>query len=201
MFKLNRTTRTKSGERVVPYLIEGRMVHCFDKNKQSKSFDLSEFEVNKHKATKKKYNPVIIVKGSAPTPIEENLFNPNEGGGMGGIYEEKPLVVKPPTVTTKPEPDPIIPEDIVVDGSDEFYEENVIPNEVAVDTPTYIITEDSTTELSGAAAISFVPKGDLPTREYKAKTVKTKLTTSGLAPHYHTVIEKITDADDFYGSL
>lgn len=212
MFKLNRTTRTKSGERVTPYLIEGRLVYAFDKNKVAKTFALEEFEINQ-KPTHKKLKPVIMVKGTAPLPIEDNLFNPNEGGGLGGIYEETPIVVKPPTPITTPEPDPIIPEtldiEIVADGEGIIsgkartgFVPNVAPDEI----PTYIYSEeDDVKVLSGAALSAYEANLDLPTRDYEPIINKMKIVVSAKASYTHTVFipppPPVVDADDFYGGL
>jgi len=106
VFKLNRPTKTKSGETVVPFLVEGRMVSAFDRSKKVQHFNLDDFEFGKTKKTKR-IDPknVVIVKGTPIERVEEEpLFNPNESGGLGGIYEETATVVAEPTTITEPEP-------------------------------------------------------------------------------------------------
>lgn len=209
---MNRPTRTKSGERVTPYLIEGRMVYAFDKNKIARSFDLSEFEVNK-RIVKKKYRPVLMVKGSAPQPIDDNIFNPNESGGLGGLYEETPTVVAPPTVVTQPEPEPIIPETLEIETVAEG-EGNIsgsantgfVPIPAAEDIPTYIYSDgEVVNKVTGVAASSFIANEDLPTRDYDVTVNKIKIILSGRSLYYHTVVvekeEPAFDPDDFYGGL
>lgn len=121
MFKLNRQTKTKSGEVVIPFMVSGRDISAFDKNKQVKYFTLDDFDFEK-KVSSKRIDPknVVMVKGTPIERVEEEpLFNPNESGGLGGVYEEKPLVVAPPTIVTTPEETkPII--DIEVKTDDEI---------------------------------------------------------------------------------
>ncbi len=95
MFKLNKPTRTIKGELVVPFLVEGRLVHVIDMNKTQKIVDLSDFDFEKKEKSIKPN--IIMVKGTSIINDDEPLFDPQEGGYLGGVYEEKPLVVKPPT--------------------------------------------------------------------------------------------------------
>lgn len=93
MFKLNQPIRTIKGELVVPFLVEGRLVHVIDMNKVQKIVDLSDFDFESKK--KVTTSNVLMVKGTPP-PALETLFDPQAGGYLGGAYEEKPIIVNPP---------------------------------------------------------------------------------------------------------
>ncbi len=95
MFKLNKPTRTIKGEFVVPFLVEGRLVHVIDKDRNQRIVDLSDFDFEEKKKQIK--SSIVTIKGMPIINVDEPLFDPQEGGYLGGIYEEKPLTVKPPT--------------------------------------------------------------------------------------------------------
>lgn len=96
MFKINQPTRTSKGEYVIPFLVEGRLVHVIDKDKNQKIIDLSDFNFESKK--KPINSDLLIVKGTTSTAYENPLFNPQEGGYLGGAtYEEKTIITNPPT--------------------------------------------------------------------------------------------------------
>lgn len=105
MFKLNKPVKTNSGETVVPFLVNGTDVSVFDRNKQVKVLDLKDFDFKKKQSTKR-IDPrnVVVVKGTSVQEPQETIFEPNESGGLGGVYEETPHVESGPTVVTQPEP-------------------------------------------------------------------------------------------------
>ena len=190
MFKLNRLTKTKKGDKVTPYLIQDGVVFAFDSDKNAVTLQLSDFEVNTPKKRKPR-QPVIMVKGTAPTPIDENIskkaFNLNESAGFGGIYEERPFAIKPPTTITKPESDPVIPEEFII-SSDENIE---FESSTVKSIPIPECKSDDYEE-------------KLERRDYEVKENIVTLKSSGTSPSYLLAVEEAIssiDADDFYGGL
>lgn len=111
MFRLNKPTKTKSGQLVIPLIVIDGLVQCLDKNKRVIYKELSDFSFQKETKKRIDTSKVIMVKGkSVERKEEEPLFHPNESGGLGGIYEEKVVEVKPSNPETTPEPTPEINE-------------------------------------------------------------------------------------------
>lgn len=179
MFKLNRSTKTKTGRTVVPYLVEGKVVHCFDKNKQVVNLELSDFDFKKKKVTPR-IDPknVVMVKGKSIERDESfGVFAPNEGGGLGGVYSETVLATQPANEGTTPEPTPEII-DIEVDTQAEItYARG--SGEVKVIIPTVTLGEDFTIAINAA-----------------------KIKITGNSNYSHSVVEATSYSyDDLYGGL
>lgn len=160
MFKINKPTRTIHGEFVVPFLVEGRLVHVLDKNKNQKTIDLSEFDFEPKKKTPKKQTLVIVKPSQTSYTKEEPLFHPQESGYMGGEYAEKDIVIQPPTTIPEPTPTPIINETPI-----EIKVDETIPQDTPIiypdSKPNFInVSRLLIIRLSGKAVSIFEPKID-----------------------------------------
>jgi hypothetical protein len=159
VFKINRPIRTIHNELVIPILVEGRLVHVLDMNKHQKILDLADFDFEPKKKTSRKQTLVIVKPSDGP--IDENsLFEPNSGGYLGGIYEEKPLVVQPATSIPTPTPTPEInttPIEIKVDDTIPQNTPTILPD----GKPQFIVANRILRiRMSGKAVRSFEPKLD-----------------------------------------
>lgn len=189
MFKLNRVTKTKKGAKVVPYLIQDGVVFAFDSNKNAVTLQLDDFEVNSPKKRRVR-QPVIMVKGFSPQEddrVNKKAFNLNESGGLGGVYSEQPLIVKPPTTITKPQEATIIPDEIEIVAKDVEFTSSTEPGADPI--PTFE-SEDY--------------KVELPRRDYEYNNETVSIKSSGKSKHYLLAVEDVIssiDADDFYEGL
>jgi hypothetical protein len=93
MFKLNYETKTKKGEKLTPFLVEGTSVYCLGKNGKTIIKDLKEFDF-----TAEKREEVIIV-----TPMLESsdeLFDRDTQVVVVPEPVEKVIEEKKPKVDT-----------------------------------------------------------------------------------------------------
>ena len=181
MFKLNRQIKTKSGQTVVPFLVNGRDVHAFDKDKKVVYLTLDDFDFEKKK-TKPRINTskVVVVKGTPVERIDDPLFDPNESGGLGGVYEETTTVTPPPTPTTEPE---------------QTTEINEEPIEIESDPEITFVSGSADTEFDGIPEVILTD-----TFEYDSFG---KINMKVYSNHSHEVVEEETTGgynyDDLYG--
>ncbi len=96
MIRFNRSTITKSGEKVIPFLVEGETVYCFDSANNTIIKEVSDFEGSAPVTTTKEKNTVVVTPIIAPT---DQLFDENE--------ELVPVI---PVESIEPEVKPIIEE-------------------------------------------------------------------------------------------
>lgn len=159
MFKINKPIRTINNELVVPILVEGRLVHVLDMNKHQKILDLSDFDFEPKKKTPRKQT-LVIVKPSEGSVDDDSLFNPNEGGYLGGVYEEKPLVVQPANPVPTPSPTPAINTDPIEIPTGNSIPQNT-PTILPDGKPQFIAANRTLRiRMAGKSIISFQPKID-----------------------------------------
>ena len=82
MFKINYETKTKSGEILTPFLVEGTTVYCLGKSGKTVIKNLQDFNF----APEKKDNVIVV------QPILEITDE---------LFDEEVLLVPPPIVQTK----------------------------------------------------------------------------------------------------
>lgn len=68
MIRLNKPAKTKDGKIVVPFLVEDEVAYCYDKNNNTKFFNLNELEEVKEEENS---NNIIIV---SPNNYNDQLF-------------------------------------------------------------------------------------------------------------------------------
>jgi len=205
VFKLNKPTKTKSGETVVPFLVNGNDISVFDRNKRVKVLSLDDFDFKKNKSSKRiDSSKVVVVKGSSSKQTEESLFNPNESGGLGGIYEETATVTAEPTVVTKPEETaPIIEVEASTDEEIVF-----ITGGADVDfKPIQTIILSDTFDFTSYGRIRVKPASDVFGENFIAiYECNGKVNININSSYTHEVIEETSTSgsysyDDLYGDL
>jgi hypothetical protein len=126
MIELNKSIKTKSGETLMPYLIQNDMVHCFNSNKETVVKKLDDFIVKKTKS-KKIVNVIPITIEKKETVVEDPLINPEIAEETIKEIEEEIETIKEPVIV-KPEPvivKPIIP---VVESKDKIESKSSVGN-------------------------------------------------------------------------
>lgn len=103
MFKLNAIQRTKSGERVMPFDVNGDVVSCFTKNKEVVYRLLKDFDFSPKPKSKK-----VITVNSVEEKTTDQLFTPQEDNSVAEdvIEPPQPESQTNPDSDSDPDPDP-----------------------------------------------------------------------------------------------